>query len=294
VLVVIVERVGPRAIYDTLRPAVRWLPLLCAVEAVRIAFETLASRFSFGSLATRIPTATLYRAHVIGQSLGALAPAPRVVNETIKVGLLAPFVGATAATAVGVVNQAATLIAGGLFSIPCGVAMVLLGGGKIWLLGASIHAVWLVSSGLGLRAISRSDRIANWLARKLPRFSERILAFRNHGDEVGFFAAGPTIAMMCGRACQALQYGIAAHAVGIDVGVLGAMAAEGVNLIATALGVFIPGGVGTTDGAFTLAASLLSTTVVRASALALLMRCLQIVWVPIGSVAALIGAPKTQ
>ena len=42
-LVVIVQRVGARAIYDTLRPAVRWLPLLCAVEAVRIACETLAT-----------------------------------------------------------------------------------------------------------------------------------------------------------------------------------------------------------------------------------------------------------
>jgi len=291
-LAYIVESVGARALYDTLRPAVAWLPLLCAVEAVRIAFEALASRFAFGSLAPKIPTSTLYRAHVIGQSLGALAPAPRVVNETIKVGLLAPFVGATAATAVGVVNQAATLIAGGLFSIPCGIAMVLLGGDRIWLWGAGIHAVWLVSTGLGLRAISRSDKIANWLARKLPRFSDRILAFRNHGDEVGFFAAGPALSMMCGRACQALQYGIAAHAVGIHVGFLGALAAEGVNLIATAIGVFIPGGVGTTDGAFTLAAGLLSTTVMRTTALALLMRGLQIVWLPIGSAAALIRAPK--
>jgi hypothetical protein len=293
-LAIIVQRVGARAIWGTLRPAIRWMPILCAIEAVRIAFEALASRFAFGSLAPKIPTATLYRAHVIGQSLGALAPAPRVVNETIKIGLLAPFVGASAATAVGVVNQAATLIAGGLFSIPCGVAMFLLGGGRIWLWGAGIHVVWLVSSGLGLRAISRSEKIANWIARKVPRFSDRIHAFRNHGDEVGFFAAGPTIAMMCGRACQTLQYGIAAYAVGIDVGALGALAAEGVNLIATAVGVFIPGGVGTTDGAFTLAAGLLSTTVTRTTALALLMRCLQIVWLPIGSVAALIGAPKTR
>ena len=293
-LAIIVERVGARAIYDALRPAVRWLPLLCAVEAVRIACETVASRLAFGSLAPRIPTWTLYRAHVSGQSLGALAPAPRVINETIKIGLLAPFVGATAATAVGVVNQAATLIAGGLFSIPCGVAMFLLGGDRIWLWGAGIHAVWLVTSGVGLRAISRSDRVAGWLARKLPRFSDRILAFRAHGDEVGFFAAGPTIAMMCGRACQTVEYGIAAYAVGIHAGVLGALAAEGVNLIATAIGVFIPGGVGTTDGAFTLAAGLLSTTVTRTTALALLMRCLQIVWVPIGSAAALIGAPKSR
>ena len=271
-LVLIVRNVGTDAVFDTLRPALAYLPLLCILELCRMGCEAVGAYLAFGASAALIPRGTLFRANVIGQSIANLAPAPRVVNETIK----------------------ATLIAGGLFSIPCGLAMWVLGGDRIWLWGAGIHVVWLVSSGLGLRAISRSDKIANWIARKLPRFSDRIHAFRNHGDEVGFFAAGPVISMMCGRACQALQYGIAAHAVGIDVGALGALAAEGVNLIATAIGVFIPGGVGTTDGAFVLAAKLLSTTVMRATALALLMRCLQIVWLPIGSAAALIGAPKIR
>ena len=291
-LAVIVERVGAQAIFATLRPAVRWLPLLCVVEAARIGCDALASRLGFGTLATRIPLPTLYRAHVIGQSLGALAPAPRVVNETIKIGLLAPYVGAAAATSVGFINQAATLIAGGLFSIPCGAAMFALGGGTMWLWAAALHAVVLVSSGLGLRAVTRADAPGRWLARKIPRLAARAAAFREHTSEIGFFAAAPTAALVLGRCCQAIQYGIAARAVGIDVGVLGAMAAEGVNLIATAVGVAVPGGLGTTDGAFTLAAGLLSTTVARATALALLMRCLQVLWVPIGSIAALLGTAK--
>jgi uncharacterized membrane protein YbhN (UPF0104 family) len=52
--------------------------------------------------------------------------------------------------------------------------------------------------------------------------------------------------------------------------------------------VLVPGGLGTTDGAFTLAADLLATTGARATSLALLMRCVQILWVPIGSAAALL------
>jgi uncharacterized membrane protein YbhN (UPF0104 family) len=66
------------------------------------------------------------------------------------------------------------------------------------------------------------------------------------------------------------------------------MAAEGVHLLASAVGVLVPGGLGTTDGAFTLAADLLATTGARATSLALLMRCVQILWVPIGSAAALL------
>jgi hypothetical protein len=289
VVVLIVRHVGAEAILETLRPAVRWLPVLCALELVRMACETLSSWLAYGSLAPRIPRATLFRAHVIGQSLASLAPAPRVVNETIKVGLLAPFVGAAAATSVGFINQAATLIAVGLFSIPCGAAILALGGASVWFWAAVVHAVVLVASGLALQAVTRADAPGRWLAKKIPSLAARAEAFRNHASETGLWAAGPTSALMLGRCVQVVQYGVAARAVGIDVGVLRAMAVEGVNLVASAVGVLVPGGLGTTDGAFTLAADLLATTVARATSLALLMRCMQIVWVPIGSIVALVG-----
>ncbi len=291
VVVAIVRHVGVDAIVETLRPALKWLPVLCALELVRMACETLASRLAYGSLASRIPRATLFRAHVIGQSLASLAPAPRVVNETIKVGLLAPYVGAAAATSVGFINQAATLIAVGLFSIPCGVAILALGGASVWFWAAALHAAVLVTSGLALQAATRADAPGRWLAKKFPSLAARADAFRAHASETGLWAAGPTSALMLGRCVQVVQYGVAARAVGIDVGVLGAMSVEGVNLIASAVGVLVPGGLGTTDGAFTLAADLLGTTVARATSMALLMRCMQIVWVPIGSVVALVGPP---
>ncbi len=288
-LVAIVRHVGVDAILDTLRPAIRWLPVLCALELVRMGCETLASRLAYGSLAKQIPLATLFRAHVIGQSLASLAPAPRVVNETIKVGLLTPFVGAAAATSVGFINQAATLIAVGLFSIPCGLAILAVGGPSVWLWATALHAVVLVASGLALQAVTRADAPGRWLAKKFPRLAARAEAFRAHASETGLWAVGPTSALMLGRCVQVVQYGVAARAVGIDVGVLGAMTVEGVNLVASAVGVFVPAGLGATDGAFTLAADLLHTTVARATSLALLMRCMQIAWVPMGSVVALIG-----
>ncbi len=286
-LAAIVRHVGVDAILSTLRPALKWLPVLCGLELLRIACETLSSWLAFGSLATRIPRATLLRAHVIGQSLSSLAPAPRVVNETIKIGFLAPFTGVPAATSVGFINQAATLIAVGLFSIPCGAAILALGGASVWFWAAALHAVVLVTSGLALQAVTRADAPGRWLAEKFPSLAARASAFRAHASETGLWAAGPTSALMLGRCVQVVQYGIAARAVGIDVGMLGAFAVEGVNLIAAAVGVLVPGGFGTTDGAFTLAADLLGTTVARATSLALLMRCMQFAWVPVGSLLAL-------
>lgn len=286
-LVGIVLHVGVDAILTTLRPAIKWLPVLCVLELGRMACETLSSWLAYGSLARRIPLPTLFRAHVIGQSLGGLAPAPRVVNEAIKIGLLAPHVGAEAATSVGFINQAATLIAVGLFSIPCGAAILALGGASVWFWASALHAVVLVANGLGLRAITRADAPGRWLVKKFPRLAPRADAFRAHTSETGLWAAGPTSALMLGRLVQVGQFAVGAHAVGIDAGVLGAMATQGVNLIAAAVGVLVPGGFGTTDGAFTLAANLLGTTIARATSLALLMRCMQFAWVPIGSVLAL-------
>jgi hypothetical protein len=52
--------------------------------------------------------------------------------------------------------------------------------------------------------------------------------------------------------------------------------------------VLVLGGLGTTDGVFTLATDLLGTTVARATTLALLMRCMQIVWVFLGSIVAIL------
>jgi hypothetical protein len=290
VLVAIVHHVGARVVLDTLRGAIRWLPLLCLFELLLVACETASSYIAFGDLAARIPRATLLRAHVLGHSIGAVAPAPTVVRETIKVTLLSPYVGVAPATAVGFVNQAATLISVGLFSVPCGAAVFALGGASTWFWACGVHAIALVASGVGLQVAARADA-GRWLVRRLPRLGPRAAAFRLHASGTGPFAEGPTSALLVGRCIQVAQFGVAALAVGIDANLVRAIASQGVNLVAAAVGVLVPAGLGTTDGAFTLAAELLGTTVARATSLALLMRCTQLIWIALGSLAAL-PAPR--
>jgi hypothetical protein len=202
-------------------------------------------------------------------------------------------VGVAPATAVGFVNQAATLIAVGLFSVPCGAAIFALGGASVWFWACCIHAVVIVACGVGLQVATRADAPGRWLVSRLPRLGPRAAAFRASASATGPFAAGPTSALLVARCFQVVQFGVAARAVGIDAGFLRAMAAQGVNLVAAAVGVLVPAGIGTTDGAFTLAASMLETTVARATSLALLMRCTQLIWILIGSAVALI-APRRR
>ena len=287
VLVAIVRHIGVSVIAETLRDALVWLPLIGALEVLRVASETASSWSALGSLAGRIPMTTLFRAHLLGHGLGNLAPAPRVVNETIKATLVAPFVGVPAATSVGLINQAATLLAVGLFSLPCGAAIFVLTGPSVWFWTSMVHAVVLVGTGVALQAVVRARGPGRWLSRRLPRLAERAALFREHALETSLLAPGPTAGLLGSRAVQTLQYGIAAYAVGIDAGVLRAMAAEGVQLIASAVGVLVPAGVGAQDGAFSLASEMLGTTVARATSLALLMRCNQLLWLLIASAVAL-------
>ena len=289
VLVLLVRNVGAERVLDTLGGALPWLPLLGAIEACRIVCESASSYIAFGPLAARIPKATLLRAHVLGHSIANIAPAPTVVNESIKATLLTPYTGAGPAASVGVINQAAVLISAGLFSIPCGVCILALGGASMWFWACAVHAVVLVASGVVVQAVSRAGAPRRWVVRKFPKLAPRIEAFHAHAMGTDLFALKPTTALMIGRCLQTLQYAIAAFAVGIDATALRAMASEGVNLVASAVFVLVPGGFGTTDGAFTLASDLLHTTEAKATSLALLIRCTQFVWILIASAVALSG-----
>jgi hypothetical protein len=292
---IIVRHVGLDVVIATLRPALPWLPVLAFIELVRIGCMTMGSYLAFGSLAPRIPKWTLFRAHVLGHSLGSVAPAPTVFNETIKATLIAPYTGSGPAAAVGVTNQAAVWMSNGLISIPCGLAILaLLGAGSVWVYVCIAHTVVLLVCGIALQMAMRADAPGRWLARRVPSLATRAAEFRDHARGIRLGARGPTEMLFVGRCLQVLQYFIAARAVGIDVGFLRVLAAEGVHLVAIAVGVLVPGGLGTTEGVFTLATDVLATTAARATTLALLMRCLQIVWVLLGSIVAIVTRGDTR
>jgi hypothetical protein len=288
-LVWLVNNAGPAAVLAVMREGIAWLPLMMLLELARIGCETIGCYLAFGERARDIPRWTLFRANLMGQSLSHFAPAPRLVNETVKASTIAPYTGVAAAAAVGFTLQAATLIAIGFFSIPCGIAIYSLEGASLWMWAMIIHGIVLVASGVGLRLAARADGIGLWVARVFPRTSSGTAAFAGQARSVGVLALGPAIALTGNRIFQVLQFLVAGHAVGIDAGLAHAFAVQGVNLVASAVGVLVPGGLGTTDGAFALSATMLGTTLERATSLALMVRCNQLIWLLIGSITLVAG-----
>lgn len=291
---ILVATVGPQIIWETLRPAMAWVPLIGALELGRIASEALATWVALGDERRKIPKLALFRATLVGHAIANFAPAPRVVNETIKGTVVAPHVGVAAATSAGITMQAATLSCVGLFSIPCGLAILSLGGASVWFYASMIHAASMIASGLAIRAVARAKRAGKWLAKKFPKLGSTPADVAAHNARSSVWGFGPTFALMGNRTTQVLQLYFAARAVGIDTNVVRALAAQGVNLVSAAVGVMVPGGLGAMDTAFTLAAELLGTTVVKATAMALLMRCIQLIWLFIGSIFVMIEKRRTD
>ena len=294
VLAVMVDRAGAQTILDVLRPAWRWMPVVFFLEALRIGSETLATYYAYGRRRHLLPRGMLVRAHLVAYAVGNVMPAGRSAGEAAKVAMLARYAGMATATAAAATNQAVTLLAGGLVSIPCAVGAWQLTGGSVVTVALLVHAVVLTALGLGIRVIARTPAVGERLSRYASRFAIGLAAFHEASRDVALLPAGPLTAMLVGRVLQIAIYGVLALAVGIDLSVARVLYAEGINMIALAVGVFVPGQLGASDGAFALSAGPLGASVAAAMSIALLAHVLQIVWIGVGSLALLFWTKRTK
>ncbi|WP_437727114.1 lysylphosphatidylglycerol synthase domain-containing protein [Sorangium sp. So ce861] len=285
-LAALIRHVGAAEMLAAVIRAAPFLPLLVALEAARIGCEVLAT----GVLCAprRVPTAELLRIHAVTYPVMALMPAGRAAGEAVKAALLSPHVGAPRAAAVATANQSLALLGAAPLSLLAAAALFWIGGGASpFALGVLAHAALLVASGLGVAFAARQRAASAWITRRFARAGQLTEAFQEAVRERPPVPAWPFAACVAGRALQAAQYAVLLAAVGAESGPLRALAAYGVGAAGTAAGDLIPGQIGATDGAFTLAAPLLGLTASSAIAVSLLVHLLQAAFALAGIAAAL-------
>ncbi|AKT36817.1 lysylphosphatidylglycerol synthase domain-containing protein [Chondromyces crocatus] len=283
----LVRDAGPATLLEVLETAAPWIPLLLTIEVARMGTDALATWLALGRRAHAVPIPVLARAQLIGTAVGTLAPAGRTAAEATKAALLAPWTGGAPATAGAATTQAATLLSTALISLPCAWAASRLTGASWITVALLIHAAVLFLLGVGVRLVMRSPRLGRWLARR-ERLSRNAATFQQVAKETPVLSPGPTAALLLGRALQVLQYGVIVHAVGVSVSAVQALFSQGLNLMALAVGVLVPGQLGVSEGAFALSASTLHTTEAKAIAIALLAHLLQIALLPLGALTPLL------
>lgn len=287
-LALLVHRAGPHELGAVLSGAAPWLPCVVLLELGRQCMDALATRYSYGAGAERVPLAVLARAQLIGTAVSSMAPAGRAAAEATKAALLTPYMGGATATAAAATSQSASLAAGGLISFPCALASYLLTGFSLFTGAMLVHGVVLVAVSAGLRACMRAKRPGAWLVRRCRRWASHAEQFQASARCGTLLPCRPTLAFLGSRVLQVGQYVVLTHAVGIDTSVVQALFSQGLYLCALAVGSLVPGQVGVTDGAFALAAGVLDTTAARAMSVALLGHLVQLIFVTAGALTPLV------
>lgn len=281
-LVLLIREVGLEELRAVLEPAMPWLPLIAGLEALRIGCDALASRLALGDRGHAVPLRTYYVAQVVAHAVMNVFPAGRSASEAVKATLLAPALGGAPAAAMGYSNQANVLISSALFTVLCLLGALASPEPQLLVIGLVAHTTVLAASGIGMRFAATSRIVAVRTARHWPWLWRRVSRFHDVSRETPLISPKPIAVMFLGRAVQTAEYGVIAWSVGIDVGVFEALAVQGTNLVAAALGVFVPGQLGSAEAVFAAAAAVLGTTVARAMSIALLAHAVQLIWVVVG------------
>ncbi len=287
-LALLIHRAGARELGAVLSSAAPWLPGVVLLELGRQCMDGLATRRSYGPDAGRVPWRVLARAQLIGTAVSSMAPAGRAAAEATKAALLSPYMGGGPAMAAAATSQSASLAAGGFISFPCALASYLLTGMSLFTVLMLAHGALLVLLSLGVRACMRAKRPGAWLACRFSRWALHAEQFQASARCGALLPWAPMRAFLCSRLFQVAQYGVLTHAVGIDTSLVQAFFSQGLYLCALAVGSFVPGQVGVSDGAFALAAGALDTTAARAMSVALLGHLVQLLFVVVGALIPLV------
>lgn len=284
VIASLVHHIGVEEVGAALVRTAPVLPFAFLLDAVRIGFDALSTRWLLGERGRAIPWSTLYLGHVVGHGVMNVFPAGRSASEAVKAALFHRYLGAAEALAMGASNQANTLLSSAVFSLVCAAAAFVTLTDRALPVAMVVHFVVLFIAGAGMRIAATNAHIEAFFARRLPRVGVHLRRFAERSRETPVVAWRPVFAMAMGRLAQTLEYGLLAYAVGISVGPLEALTVQGINLIAAAVGVLMPGQLGSSEAVFAMAADALGTDRASAMTIALAAHLVALSWAILGLV----------
>jgi uncharacterized membrane protein YbhN (UPF0104 family) len=278
----LVRGVGPATLLAILRRSARWLPLLFAIDALRVVAEAVGTWSLSERVRRRVPLAELARIHVVAYAVAMVLPAGRATGEAVKAAMLARYLGAPEAAAVGAANQTTSMLGGAIGALPCVAA-------ALWLTGASRLAgglagfVVVTLAGFTVLQIAfRRRGLAAALLRRFTRMEHATSAFQDAIERIPVVPRGATLAALASRALVVVELGVLLLALGGRHGPAQALLAQGVSQLGGALGDIVPGQLGAMDGAFALAAPTLGLALVDGVAISVMLHCVQALWAVIG------------
>ena len=134
----------------------------------------------------------------------------------------------------------------------------------------------------------RRAGLGAWLGRLFKRVGKSGSEFDEHLREGVTIPPRAVLCAFASRVLQFTQYMVLLTAVGGQLGLVRGLTAQGIHLVGSAMGDFIPGHLGVTEASYSIWSQALSLSAGTALAIALLAHLSQAVWATIGSLAALL------
>jgi uncharacterized membrane protein YbhN (UPF0104 family) len=270
----LLRELGAREVWAVLRELAPLVPALFALECVRVACEVFGTAAVLGPARARLPWLRLLRGQFIAQSLDVVMPAGRASAEAAKAAVFAPAIGLSEALAAATVLQLAVLFCNVFwsfagFAVSGALPFALRAGLVVYACAVAAVVVAVVAfagSSLARRLSVRISFVHGALERFAALLRERPRAL-----------LWPLLAQLFARACQAAQIGLLLSVLSQKHSIGTALLGEAVYLVGAALGELVPAQVGTTDGAFVIAAGALGLQAQGALALALALHAVQVV-----------------
>jgi hypothetical protein len=272
---VLLRELGATAVKRQLLALGPWIPALLIFEGLRVACELWGTWAVLGPARSRLSWPRLLRGQLLAQSLDVVMPAGRATAEAAKAAVFARDIGMPEAVAIGAVMQLATLFGSALWALTGFCASL-----RIALPHAL--AVGLLSYGAGVTALvllviafARTAAARRWCTRVRWAYAvlDRFAALINERPRVLLLAAA---AQTVARGCQAAQVALLLTALSGARGLWHIVLGESVYLVGAAAGDLVPAQLGTTDGAFVLAANTFGLHPHSALTLTLAMHGLQV------------------
>jgi hypothetical protein len=294
-----VFRTGPGAVWKQVQ-AVGWgLAVIIILGGLSQLIKTWAWRQTFACDISALSWSRSFGAQLVSDAVGQLGFAGKLLGEGLRVSMLrsaVPLANGISSSAIDGGLHAFTAVVVTVLGITVTLLLAPLDGRwRVYalLLAAVLIAVVVVSAvavvsrwqlmGNAARAIGRLPRLHTLVSSKLlviDSAEHNLLTFCRE-EPVAFCAS--LMLNLLWHAMAVLEVYLILRFMGADVGVVGAIAMEGLTKVINLVGVLSPGNVGTYEGGNMLIANMFGVTGTAGLTLALCRRARAIFWAAVGA-----------
>lgn len=249
-MVFLVASIGPVRVWETIKTAGPWLPLIFVLDLSWLATEGVALLVLYGEDRRKVSVRDWAEVTMVQYTTMMVLPVGRAGAELARAAMMGRHVGKAKAAAGAALMQSFTLMVNALVSGVCLIAVVSAAQNAGLTLLLSVNAAMTFTLGVGIYLVMRHAKVGGALGKRFkklshwgPEMDEHFQESRSrHGTAIAFCLAG--------RSVQVIQYGLILFAVTGAVTVSSALITDGIQLVGRGLGDMVPNQVGVTEGAF--------------------------------------------